>query len=185
VAAPTDGRFASARDALDFLCVGRLSPEKGGQVFAEAARIAKVRAVFVGEGSERAAIRQANPDAEITGWKSPEEVQQIMLGARTLVFPSLWYETFGLVAYEALSRGVPVVTGSWNAAAEAVVNGKNGIILERMDAPTLAEALIALSRDDHPVFTEIRKAENRATPNEDSYIERLLEIYRDLRACRE
>ena len=149
VAAPKDGRLASPREASDFLFVGRFSPEKGGRIFAEAARIAKVPAVFVGDGAERAAIRQANPDAEITGWKSPDEVRELMLGARALVFPSLWYETFGLVAYEALALGVPVVAGGWTAAAEAVIPGKNGIILDRMDAATLAEALTDLCRDDH------------------------------------
>jgi glycosyltransferase involved in cell wall biosynthesis len=182
VAAPEDGRLASPREASDFLFVGRLSPEKGGRNFAEAARIAKVPAVFVGDGSERVAIREANPDAEITGWKSPTEVQEAMLGARVLVSPNLSYETFGLVAYEALARGLPVVAGRWSAAAEAIVPGRNGIILDSMDASTLARALTALSRNDHPVFEEIRKPENRAVPSEDDYIERLLDTYRDVQA---
>jgi glycosyltransferase involved in cell wall biosynthesis len=184
VATPKDGRLANPREASAFLFVGRFSPEKGGRIFAEAARIARVPAVFVGDGAERAAISEANPDAGITGWKSPDEVRELMLGARALVFPSLWYETFGLVAYEALALGLPVVAGGWTAAAEAVIPGSNGLILDRMDAATLARALTDLSRDDHAIFDEIRKPENRAAPSEDAYIERLLEIYRDVQASR-
>jgi glycosyltransferase involved in cell wall biosynthesis len=182
VAAPRDGRLASCREASSFVFVGRLSPEKGGRIFAEAARLANVPAVFVGDGSERDAIRRANPEAEVTGWKTPSEVQEIMLGARALVFPSLWYDCQPLVPLEAIAVGLPVICGHRNAAAEAVVHGKNGIILDRMDASSLAETLLELARDDHPVFGEIRKPENRATPSEDGYVERLLATYRDVQA---
>jgi glycosyltransferase involved in cell wall biosynthesis len=178
VPAPSDNRQANPAAATDFIFVGRLSPEKGPREFAAAARKAKARAVFVGEGPERDAILDANPDAKILGWKSPQEVEEIMLGARALVFPSLWYETFGLVAYEALGRGLPVVVGRRNAASEAVMSGKNGIVLDRVDVSTLASALEELSRDDHPVFEQIRKPENRPTDGEDQYVERLLDIYR-------
>ena len=184
VAAVRDGKLAKGRESSQFLFVGRLSPEKGALVFAEAARIAKVPAVFVGEGSERSAIGRVNPDAVVTGWKSVHEVHEMMLGARVLVFPSLWYETFGLVAYEAIARGLPVVAARRNAAAEAIISGRNGLVLDRMDVPTLADALNTLSRQDHPVFDEIKKPENRLIPSEDDYVERLLRIYDDLLRAR-
>lgn len=173
-----DDRLAIPAEATDFIFVGRLSPEKGPRVFAEAARSAGVPAVFVGEGSERDAVLRANPDAKILGWKSPQVVREIMLGARALIFPSLWYDARPLVVYEALSRGLPVVTGRRNAASEAVIPRRNGIILDRMDATTLAGALVDLSSDSHPVFEEIRRPENRPTDGEDRYVERLLVIYR-------
>ena len=173
-----DDRMAIPANATDFIFVGRLVPEKGPRLFAEAARKAGVRAIFVGEGSERDAILNANPDAVILGWKTPQEVREIMLGSRALIFPSLWYEARPLVVYEALSRGLPVVAGIRNAASEAVISGKNGIILDRVDASTLAKALEELSCNDHPVFEQIQRTENRPTDGEDQYVERLLDIYR-------
>ncbi|NCC35851.1 MAG: glycosyltransferase, partial [Chloroflexia bacterium] len=111
------------------LFVGRLSPEKGGLLFARAAKQAGVKAVLVGDGPEREAIAAANPDALITGWLTPDEVDDWLMRARCLVFPSLWYETFGLVVFEALALGIPVICGIWNAAAEAVEDGVTGLIV--------------------------------------------------------
>jgi glycosyltransferase involved in cell wall biosynthesis len=174
---PEDARLAAGTGSRDFVFVGRLNPEKGGHVFAEAARRANVRAVFIGDGPERARIEALNPEAVVTGWKRPEEVREIMLGARALVFPSLWYETFGLVAHEAIACGLPVVCGRRNAAAEAILPGKNGLVLDSMDPDKLTEALVALSDDEHPVFREIRKPEHRKVSTEEAYLDRLLDIY--------
>ncbi|UWQ23194.1 glycosyltransferase family 4 protein [Jannaschia sp. W003] len=135
------GAPVDARANRDFVFVGRLSPEKGGAMFAEAARRAGLRAVFVGDGPEADAIRAANPDAEITGWVEPEAVQARLARARAVVFPSLWYEGQPLVPIEALLRGIPVVCGDWSAAAEVVRDGRNGAVYHAPEVPALAEAL--------------------------------------------
>ncbi|TNE83016.1 glycosyltransferase family 4 protein [Thioclava sp. L04-15] len=135
---------ATANDA--FVFVGRLSPEKGGAIFAEAAKRAGLRAVFVGDGPEAAHIRAINPQAEITGWVTPDEVQEHLACARAVVFPSLWHECQPLVPIEALLRGVPVVTGRWSAAHEVVEDGVNGVIYDRPDAQALADALGRVER---------------------------------------
>jgi len=124
-----------------FVFVGRLSPEKGGLQFARAAREAGVRAVFVGDGPEAAAIRAANPEAKVTGWVNPQAVQDHLSQARALVFPSLWYEGQPLVPIEALLRGIPVVCGSWSAASEVVQDGVNGVIYDAPDIPALVQSL--------------------------------------------
>jgi glycosyltransferase involved in cell wall biosynthesis len=129
-----------------FLYIGRLDPEKGALLFAQASKHCGVQAVFVGEGPERDAIQTINPDALITGWVHPDEVAAWLTKARCLVFPSLWYETFGLVAYEALSRGVPVICGAWNAAAEAVKDGVTGVIVADSRVAAWSEAINTASR---------------------------------------
>ena len=45
--------------------------------------------------------------ARVTGWLAADAVRREVEHARCLVFPSLWYETFGLVVDEAAARGVP------------------------------------------------------------------------------
>jgi glycosyltransferase involved in cell wall biosynthesis len=126
-----------------FLFVGRLAKEKGAVQFARAAAQAGIRAVLVGDGPERDAVRAANPDAELVGWLSSEEVARWMDRARCLVFPSLWYETLGLAPLEALVRGVPVICGSWCAASEFVEDGVTGIVHD--EPGELADALRSMT----------------------------------------
>jgi len=138
--APEGARIA-ARDNRNFVFVGRLAPEKGAALFAQAAKQLGVHAVFVGDGPEAETIRRLNPEAEITGWVTPAQVQEHLSRARAVVFPSLWYECQPLVPIEALLRGVPVVCGRWSAAHEVVEDGVNGVIYDAPTAEALAEAL--------------------------------------------
>ncbi len=59
----------------DFVFVGRLSAEKGAMLFAEAARLAGQRAVFVGGGPQSAELKANYPEASILGWKKAAEVR--------------------------------------------------------------------------------------------------------------
>jgi glycosyltransferase involved in cell wall biosynthesis len=59
----------------EFVYIGRLSREKGADVFAEAAAIAGVKAVFVGDGPLDETMRQLAPHAEFTGWLAPRCVR--------------------------------------------------------------------------------------------------------------
>ncbi len=162
-----------------FVFVGRISVEKGAVEFAAAARQAGVKAVFVGDGPEFDAVKAANPDAEMAGWQNPETVADYLSRARALVVPSLWYETFGLVAYEALGMGLPVIIGGWNAGAEAVDHMETGIIYDKEDE--LAAAL-AQAKDDHLIKRLSENGFNRhagaqAGSSLDQHLDQLTDLY--------
>ncbi len=131
----------------DFLFVGRLSPEKGPFLFAEAARRAGVTPVFIGDGSVAEKLRALFPQARLLGWRDPAEVRAAMRAARALVFPSLWHETFGLAAYEAAAMGTPAIVADGCAAREAVAHGVTGLWFRSGDADSLASAIRALLND--------------------------------------
>jgi glycosyltransferase involved in cell wall biosynthesis len=131
----------------DFLFVGRLSPEKGAALFAEAARRAGVRPVLVGDGPSAEELRARYPEAAFLGWKSPEEVLRLMRAARALVFPSVWYEGQPLTVYEALALGTPVIVSDACAGREAVIDGENGLWFRSGDAAALAAQLSQLSEE--------------------------------------
>jgi glycosyltransferase involved in cell wall biosynthesis len=127
--------------------VGRLSPEKGGLLLAEAAKRAGVKVTFVGDGPERAAIARINPDAAITGWLSRDGVAARVRGARAVVVPSLWYETLGLVVLEAASHGIPAVVPLDTAPGALVRSGETGLSFTRGDVADLTTQLLALNDD--------------------------------------
>ena len=132
---------ADAASSNTFLFVGRLSPEKGASLFAEAATAAGVDAAIAGDGDLRDNIANQWPQVKLLGWLPGDKVGDAIRQARALVFPSLWYETQGLVVQEALAHGVPVVVADGTAARDAVQHGQNGLLFRQGDAGALATAL--------------------------------------------
>lgn len=111
--------------------IGRLTREKGADLVARAARQADVPVLFVGEGPARAEIRDVHPGAEILGWRSPEAITALLQdGVRAVAAPSRWFETGPLTIYEAMASGVPTVVSSRAGAAEKVVDGVTGFVVE-------------------------------------------------------
>lgn len=136
--------------------VGRLDPEKGPMLFAEAAAKTDVRAVFVGDGMCAQEIRRKCPSAVVTGWVGRDQVIQHLRQARALAFPSLWYETFGLTVTEAAALGVPAIVSEDSAAAELVEDGITGLHFRTGNVDDLCANLRRLS--DGQTATRIGRA---------------------------
>ena len=145
-AVPNSRTLAEKNDR--FIFVGRLSPEKGGALLAEAARRAGVPITFVGDGAERETIERINPSARVTGWLSREEVQKHMATARVLVVPSLWYETLGLAVMEAGALGIPAIVPSGTAPHDLIEPDRTGLSFLRGNIEQLTSVMQACSTDD-------------------------------------
>ncbi len=103
-----------------YLYVGRISKEKGVDLFCEAITDLGLKGIVVGDGDEKVKLENQYPNIEFTGWKNKDEVKQYMKGARALIFPSRWYETAGLTVLEAQSLGIPAIVSKNSAASEFV-----------------------------------------------------------------
>lgn len=130
-----------------FSFVGRLSPEKGVRLLAEAASRNGLQVRFIGDGLEREALAAILPDAEITGWLPEGAALKAMRQSRALVLPSLWYETQGLVVAEAAAMGLPAIVSSQSAAREWVEDGVTGLLFRHGDANDLAEKMTLLAHN--------------------------------------
>jgi glycosyltransferase involved in cell wall biosynthesis len=167
----------------EFIAVGRLSRDKGPALFAEAARKAQVSAVFVGAGDEETAIRQANPDAEISGWLEPARVQARIRAARAVVSSSLWYEVQPLATLEAAAHGVPAIVPDNTAFTELVPNGVTGLWFRGGDVDDLGDKLKRLAEDDELTQTLGRSAADRfwrGAWDVDTHVDRLEAVYAHL-----
>lgn len=163
----------------DILYVGRLDEEKGVRLLAVVGQSLRLPITFVGDGPLRSEI-EAIPGMTVTGWLSAEDVQRHLTKVRCLVFPSLWYETFGLTVAEAAARGIPAIVSDISAAAERIEDGVSGWRFRSGDPADLARCL-ALTRDDWLIWkagvaTYRTFWENAAT--EDAHTADLLRIYR-------
>ena len=92
-----------------YLYVGRLSEEKGVRLFCKAVSDLNLKATVVGDGYLMNELSESYPEIEFTGWQNYDGVRKYILQARCLIFPSLWYETFGLTILEAAAFGVPSI----------------------------------------------------------------------------
>lgn len=182
---PADGHGLSdvrieAERNREFLYLGRFSPEKGAPLFAEAAARAGVPAVFVGKGEEEDLIRAANPAAQIFGWADAAGVRARMERARAVVFPSLWLETYGMGAHEAVAAGVPVLVSDAAITREIVLRSGAGEIFRSGDAAALAALLARTAAEDETVAGWSRAGfiQSREAPLTVSrHIAALLDVY--------
>ena len=169
----------ASEDNDTFLFVGRLSPEKGGSIVARAAAIAGVPIAFCGDGEERDAILKANPNAQMLGWLTQEELGERMRHARCLVFPSLWYETYGLVVADALRVGLPVLVSRSSVAASLVEQGISGELIQTGDVESWAAAMRRLQSNELVAsYSNAAFKSGTRLSGHTAYTAKLIDIYR-------
>ncbi len=123
-----------------FLYLGRVTEEKGVHYAIEASKAAGVPLIIAGGSYPAEGYWHKNIEPEING-KSiryvgvANEAQKIELlqGARALLFPTQYDETFGLVMIEAMSCGTPVIGWRNGSVPEVVKDGVSGYIVESVD----------------------------------------------------
>ncbi len=175
-AVPGDRVRAEHNDTILF--VGRLSAEKGAEVVARAAAIAGLPIAFAGTGERGAAVRAANPEARMLGWLDPARLDRLMRRARCVVFPSLWYETYGLVVVEALRRGLPVLVSRDCVAADLVQHGSSGFHVETGNPEAWARQMLRLADPGltRRLSVQAHRA-GQAFPDYPAHARQLLQIY--------
>jgi glycosyltransferase involved in cell wall biosynthesis len=67
--------------------------------------------------------------------------QELLAGARFLLFPIQWEEPFGLVMTEALACGTPVVADAMGSASEIVKDGEVGVLVGEGEWDEMAQAI--------------------------------------------
>jgi glycosyltransferase involved in cell wall biosynthesis len=116
-------------DKSYFLFVGRLTLEKGLITLLKAFSNSKLHLKIVGTGPLEAMVRQASQNQaniEFLGQQSTAKVNALMDHAEALIFPSQWYETFGMVMIEAFSRSLPIIASGLGNIVNIVTNEKTG-----------------------------------------------------------
>lgn len=156
--APTPHRHNLHATPVRVGLLGRLSPDKGVDVLAEALAIldsdapGRFRLVLGGtplfvDDQEIARMERAlQPISHLTrrtGWTSSSE---FFAEVDILVVPSVIRESFGLVAAEAMAARVPLIVSDAGGLPEVV--GDRGAIVPAGDAVRLADSIIAMTDAD-------------------------------------
>jgi glycosyltransferase involved in cell wall biosynthesis len=180
---PDPGMCESTDDYALF--VGRFAPEKKLLTLLEAwESVREMPLKIVGSGLQEIEIRQfarehGLANVEFLGQHSRDEVFALMKKARLLVFPSEWYETFGLVIVEAFACGTPVVAARLGAMAELVEHGRTGLLFTPGDRDDLSAKITWAATHPEEMVQMGRRGrqEFEAKYTKDGNLERLLNIY--------
>ncbi|MFM7815600.1 MAG: glycosyltransferase family 4 protein [Verrucomicrobiota bacterium] len=158
------------------LYVGRLDREKGVEgllrAFARASESfpdALLR--LAGQGPLRSVLEGLASELGIAdrvtflGWLDTAAIERELTQAWSLVVPSLWAEPLGLVAVEAVVRGVPVIASEHGGLAEIIEHGISGLLFPNGDVATLEDRLRRILRGETfpghhlpaPIIEDIRR----------------------------
>jgi glycosyltransferase involved in cell wall biosynthesis len=156
--------------------LGRASPQKGldrairiaiatGQKLRVAARICPEERGYYAEVIQPL-LRDAGPVVEMVGEVGGDDKARFLAGARALLFPIDWEEPFGLVMFEALATGTPVIAWRNGSVPEVIDHGRTGFIVEDLEQALAAVQVVdsidrrACREEFERRFTSERMAED-------------------------
>lgn len=160
---------------------GRASEEKGIPVLVDAARrLPDVPVHIAGHGPLLETLTAGAPgNVVFPGMLTRAGLDEFYCRARFLVVPSVWHETFGLVAVEAMSRGIPVIASRMGGLQELIEDGVSGFLFAPGDAEDLAGKMRRLWADPDLCGRMGRAAREQAVRryHEDVHYEMLIAAY--------
>lgn len=140
---PVDPKAGTHRGGYA-LFVGRLVEEKGIRTMLQAwtALGGRLPLKVAGDGPLSSLFQRPPAGVEWLGQQDRAQVATLMQNASFLIFPSEWYEAFGLTILEAFGTGLPVIASQVGAAGELVEDGLTGLHYRSGDGEDLVRAVV-------------------------------------------
>jgi glycosyltransferase involved in cell wall biosynthesis len=173
------------------LYIGRLSPEKGIETLLAAATEGDGLGMplkIAGSGPLQSMVeaRCIPGRLEYSGLQDAAGVRRLMLEARALLIPSLWYEGLPMVVPEAFGAGLPIIASRIGALETLVEDGGNGLLAEAGNARSIAQAVrrIAAGGDLEQGLRRRARATYEAVYHPSANLRALIGIYEQAVAAR-
>ena len=162
----------------DYVYIGRLSGEKGANLFCEAVTKADVHGIIIGNGNLEDSLKIKYPNIDFLGWQNKSQINEQLKKARALIFPTLWYEGSPLTVPEVQAHGIPCIVTNCSSATDDIIDGFNGEIVE----PELNSIVKAIRRFNDDEYVKKLSKNTRETWNVKRsdyslYAENLLNVY--------
>lgn len=158
-----------------YLFVGRLSKEKGVNIFCEVIESMGLKGIVVGDGEERQKLENNFKNIEFVGWKNTEDVYEYMKKAKALIFPSLWYEGAPLTPLEAKCNNIPCVVSNCTSAVEYECT--KSLIFDPKDLKSLKECITKV--EEGKIEYNLLKDNNLKEILSHNYIKEVLNFYEE------
>lgn len=123
------------------LYFGRYSEEKGIKTLCQSAeKLKDISFVFAGSGELNEVVNSI-PNIKNVGFKTGNELNELIENARFSVYPSEWYENCPFSVIESISLGTPVIASDIGGIPELIENDVNGLLFESGNSDDLSKKI--------------------------------------------
>ena len=171
-----------------FVFLGRIVPQKGLEWLLRALQQVEVPVHLdvAGKGYELPELQRLVEKLQLKdivtfhGWVDEHQVNTLIGSARALIFPSVWHEPGGTVAFEAMAQSRAVIMSKVGGMPEVVLHEKTGLLIEPNDISQLAKSIERLAVDWS--LAQQLGAEGRRMAaeqyNQQRHVDQLMQFYR-------
>ena len=164
-----------------YLFIGRLSKEKGTELFCEAITQLGLKGIVLGNGYLLKSLKEKFPKIIFVGWVAGKEKDFIIRKAKALVASYLWNETFGLVIPEMKSYGIPCIVPDKGGPSEQIEDGIDGFHYAFGEIESLKKVLLKYEEQDlGSLQKRLLSRFNHDDYTIEVHIKRLINIYNDI-----
>lgn len=169
-----------------FLYFGRLSREKGIMTLIRAMEGTKRQLYIVGSGPCKEEIEtyltghHLTEQIKMLGFKSGQDLVDIVGNARAVILPSEWYENGPYSAIESLQLGRPII-GSDMGGIPELIDG-NGYIFRHGDADQLKQLILDFPESETDEYQALCAASERIFRDRymsGKHYEKLMKVYQE------
>lgn len=156
---------------------GHLSRDKGTLTLLEVAkRMPHIKFLFAGYGAAETEISKVF-NAEYVGFKTGEELKELISKAKCSIYPSEWYENCPFSVIESQMYGTPVVCSRMGGIPELIVEEKTGLMFEAGNPDDLEMKLRFLLETQGLLEEYTKNCLTVSFETPDTYCDKLLKIY--------
>lgn len=169
-----------------YLYYGRLSFEKGISTLIMAVyNLPNIKLKIVGTGPLEDTLKQLCLDNGITnveflGYKTGDELFEIIKNAKFVCVPSEWYENNPMTIIESYTLRVPVIGAAIGGINEIIKDAETGYKFQPFNSEEIKKVIIKAEGLSHLEYCKLKDcAENFANANfgKENYYSKLMELY--------
>ena len=154
---------------------GHLSKDKGTLTLLEAAKkIPDIKFVFAGYGEAEENIKRV-PNAEYVGFKTGDELKELIAKAKVSVCPSEIFENCPFSVIESQIYGTPVIGSHMGGIPELIKEGETGLLFEAGNPMDLTEKIKQIINNNEKYILNCKDVDFETS---DTYYDKLMEIYK-------
>lgn len=173
-----DAQPTAAAEKSDYVLeFGHLSKDKGTITLLEVAkRMPDVNFVFAGYGVATTEISKV-ANAEYVGFRTGEELRELISKAKCSIYPSQWYENCPFSVMESQIYGTPVIASRMGGIPELIKDGQTGLMFEAGNADDLESKLKYLLQEPGVLDCYIKNCSEVDFESSATYCDKLMKIY--------